>query len=96
MKRCQKMKWMQRTHLGSVERSVTWHGGVVASAEGEATPKRRKGGDDVCWANVNLTGSKNEENPIKVICDTSPGATTRVAHRGLLIGETKSLDAQAG
>jgi hypothetical protein len=56
MKRCQKMKWMQRTHLCSVERSVTWHGGVVASAEGEATPKRGKGGDDVCWANVNLTG----------------------------------------
>jgi hypothetical protein len=29
---------------------------------GEATPDREKGGDDVCWADTNLTGPKNKEN----------------------------------
>jgi hypothetical protein len=37
---------------------VTQRGGVATSAGGEATPERRKGGDDVNWAGVNLTRSK--------------------------------------
>jgi hypothetical protein len=32
---------------------------------------------------------------VEVVCDTFPGATTRAARGGLLIGETKALDAQA-
>jgi hypothetical protein len=28
------------------------------STEGEASPKRGKGRDDVCWADVNLAGLK--------------------------------------
>jgi hypothetical protein len=31
---------------------------------------------------------------IEVVCDTSPGTTTRVAHKGSLIGGTKALDDQ--
>jgi hypothetical protein len=41
---------------------VTRRGGVTMSTGGEAAPGRKKGGDDVNWANVNLTGPKNEEN----------------------------------
>jgi hypothetical protein len=41
---------------------MTWCGGVATSAEGEAAPGRGKGGDDVSWADANLTGPKNEEN----------------------------------
>jgi hypothetical protein len=33
------------------------------SAEGQAPPERGKGGDDVSWADVNLTGPKNKEKP---------------------------------
>jgi hypothetical protein len=33
---------------------------------------------------------------IKVVYDTSPGTTTRVAHGGSLIGGTKPLYTQAG
>jgi hypothetical protein len=33
---------------------------------------------------------------VEVVYDTSPGTTTRVAHRGSLIGGTKTLDPQAG
>jgi hypothetical protein len=36
---------------------VTWHDSVMTSVRGEATPGRRKGGDD-----VNLTRPKNEKN----------------------------------
>jgi hypothetical protein len=32
---------------------------------------------------------------VKVVYDTFPETTTRVAHGGSLIGETKALDAQA-
>jgi hypothetical protein len=35
---------------------------MVTSSGGEAAPERGKGGDDVSWANVNLTGQKNKEN----------------------------------
>jgi hypothetical protein len=35
----------------------------MTSAGGEAAPRREKGGDDVNWVYMNLTRSKNEENP---------------------------------
>jgi hypothetical protein len=35
----------------------------MTSARGEASPKRGKGGDCACWADMNLTGLKNKENP---------------------------------
>jgi hypothetical protein len=44
------------------EVKTTRHGGVATSAIGEAAPGMGKGGDDACWADVNLTGPKNEEN----------------------------------
>jgi hypothetical protein len=39
-----------------------------------------------------LPGAPN----VGVVYDTSPETTTRVAHRGSLIGGTKALDIQAG
>jgi hypothetical protein len=36
---------------------------VVTSIEEEAAPGRGKGGDDASWADVNLIGPKNKENP---------------------------------
>jgi hypothetical protein len=33
----------------------------VTSARGEVAPGRKKGGDDVSWADINLTGPKNEK-----------------------------------
>jgi hypothetical protein len=42
---------------------VTQHGSVKTSARGEVAPGRGKEGDDASWADVNLTGPKNEENP---------------------------------
>jgi hypothetical protein len=44
------------------EESVTWCVGVAIFVEVEAVPEREKGGDDVSWADTNLTGSKNKEN----------------------------------
>jgi hypothetical protein len=41
---------------------VTWCGGVMTSTGGEVAPERKKGGDNVSWADVNLTGSKNKKN----------------------------------
>jgi hypothetical protein len=41
---------------------VTRCGGVKTSTREEAAPRRGKGGDDINWGDVNLTGSKNEEN----------------------------------
>jgi hypothetical protein len=35
----------------------------VTSAGREMTPENEKEGDDTSWADTNLTGSKNEENP---------------------------------
>jgi hypothetical protein len=43
------------------EGSVTWHGGMATSVEGEATPRRGKGGDDANWADANFTSQKNEK-----------------------------------
>jgi hypothetical protein len=37
---------------------VTRCGGVTISAEGEAAPGRKKGGDDVSWVDTNLTCPK--------------------------------------
>jgi hypothetical protein len=37
-------------------------GGMMMSAEGEAVPRRGKGGDNISWVDVNLTRLKNEEN----------------------------------
>jgi hypothetical protein len=36
-----------------------WHGNVGG---GEVTPRRGKGGDDISWADANLTGPRTEEN----------------------------------
>jgi hypothetical protein len=36
---------------------------MATSARGAAAPEREKRGDDVSWANVNLTELKNKENP---------------------------------
>jgi hypothetical protein len=41
---------------------VTRCSDMMISARGEVTPERRKGGDDVSWADVNLTVLKNKEN----------------------------------
>jgi hypothetical protein len=41
---------------------VTQRGGLVMSIGGAAAPERGKEGDNVSWADVNLTGPKNEEN----------------------------------
>jgi hypothetical protein len=37
---------------------VTRHGGVTTSTEGEVAPVRRKRGDDISWADTNLTEQK--------------------------------------
>jgi hypothetical protein len=42
-------------------RKEAWHNAAISVGE-EAALRREKGGDDVSWANANLTGSKNEEN----------------------------------
>jgi hypothetical protein len=34
---------------------------VVTSVRGEAVPGREKGGDDISWADVNLSRPKNEK-----------------------------------
>jgi hypothetical protein len=49
--------------LVSWEESVTWYDGMTTSSGGETTSGRGKGGDDVSWVDVNLTGPKNQENP---------------------------------
>jgi hypothetical protein len=60
-KHYRKMKWRQRAHLSSIRRKCdttcvgTWAGGEAAS-------RRGKEGDDISWANTNLTGPKNKEN----------------------------------
>jgi hypothetical protein len=45
------------------EGSMTRHNGVATSADEETMPGRGKGEDDATWANTNLIGSKNKENP---------------------------------
>jgi hypothetical protein len=42
---------------------MTRYGSVMTTVGGEVAPRRKKGGDDDSWADANLTGSKNEENP---------------------------------
>jgi hypothetical protein len=42
---------------------MTWRDSVATLAGGEATLGRGKGGDDASWADTNLTGLKNKENP---------------------------------
>jgi hypothetical protein len=44
--------------LTSWEGSVTRRSNVMMSAEGEATPGRRKKVDDASWTDVNLTRTK--------------------------------------
>jgi hypothetical protein len=39
---------------------MTWCDGVVTSTGGEAAPDRKNGGDDVSWADTNLTGQKKK------------------------------------
>jgi hypothetical protein len=48
--------------LAHWEESVTRHGDMAISAGGEAALERGKRGDDVNWADVNLTRPKTEEN----------------------------------
>jgi hypothetical protein len=45
------------------EESVTQRNNMVTLARGEAAPGREKEGDVASWADSNLTGLKNEENP---------------------------------
>jgi hypothetical protein len=40
---------------------VTRCGGVTTLGGGEATPCRKKVGDDVSWADTNITWPKNKE-----------------------------------
>jgi hypothetical protein len=35
---------------------------MTTLTRGKATPERKKGGDDVSWADANLTKLKNKEN----------------------------------
>jgi hypothetical protein len=41
---------------------MTQCGGEATSTGGEVTPGREKGGDDVSWADMNLSKSKNKKN----------------------------------
>jgi hypothetical protein len=59
MKHHWKMKRRQRARFSSIGRRCD---NVAMSASGEATPERRKGGDDANWVDVNLTKPKNKEN----------------------------------
>jgi hypothetical protein len=63
MKFCRKMKRKQRAHLGSIGRKHGMAQREATLAGGETAPQRGKGGDDASWADVNLTGPKNKENP---------------------------------
>jgi hypothetical protein len=45
-----------------MERKYDSRGGVTTSARGEVAPGRRKGGDDVSWADADLIGLKNKQN----------------------------------
>jgi hypothetical protein len=62
MKYYQKMKRSQRASLGSMGRKcdTTRRRGDVGHSRGDTG--EGKGGDDVSWVDVNLTGTKNEEN----------------------------------
>jgi hypothetical protein len=42
--------------LAPWNKSVTRRGGVTTSTGGEAAPGRGKGGDNINWADANLTG----------------------------------------
>jgi hypothetical protein len=62
MKHCRKMKRMQRARLGSMGRkrdTARRHSDVVRRRSGT---RERKGGDNASWADMNLTGPKNEGN----------------------------------
>jgi hypothetical protein len=61
-KHCQKMLRRQCV-LAPWEVSAAQRGDVATSVGGEAESGREMGGDDVSWADTNLTGAKNEENP---------------------------------
>jgi hypothetical protein len=62
-KRCRKMKRIQQARLGSMGRmrDTVWQCGDIDWRRGGI--EERKGGDDVSWADVNLTGPENKENP---------------------------------
>jgi hypothetical protein len=63
IKHCQKISGGSDLVLAPREGSVTRCSGMATSAGGEALPERENGGDDVSWADANLTGPTNEENP---------------------------------
>jgi hypothetical protein len=61
-KSCQKMKRRQRAHLGSMRRkrdTMRWHGDIDRR---RGDTGEGKGGDKASWADVNITGPKNEKN----------------------------------
>jgi hypothetical protein len=53
--------------LAQLEGNVTRCGGVTTSTRGDATLGRKKGGNDVSWADANLTRSKNEKKSTQLI-----------------------------
>jgi hypothetical protein len=59
MKHYREMQQRQRARRDCTGRK---HNCVATSTGGEMTPERRRGGDDISWTDVNLTGPKNEEN----------------------------------
>jgi hypothetical protein len=59
---CPLIFWNVRTENQQSMGSMAWCDGVVTFAGGEAASGRGKGGDNIGWADVNLTGPKNEEN----------------------------------
>jgi hypothetical protein len=61
MKRCRKMKRRQRARLGSMERKHDTTRWCDDDSWRRGGTRREKGGDDASWADVNLTGPKNEE-----------------------------------
>jgi hypothetical protein len=61
VKYCWKIKWWQRAHLDSMERkrgTVRWHDDVDRRRGNTGEGTR---GNDVSWADMNLTGPKNKE-----------------------------------
>jgi hypothetical protein len=64
MKCCRKMmREGSKLVWAQWEESVTRCDDMVMTARGEATPERGKRGDNVSWADANITRPKNEENP---------------------------------
>jgi hypothetical protein len=63
MKHCRKIKQRHRAHLDSIERKrdTARRCDDVGRRRG-SIGEGKKGEDDISWVDMNLTGSKNEEN----------------------------------